>query len=64
MYKSQIKNLSTIEKQKLSIERKKNGSYTSEALFAQELLWEESWASLKIINEQNPFDYEPYSIED
>lgn len=64
MYKSQIKNLSTTEKQKLSIERKKNGPYTSKALIAQELLWEESWASLKIINEQNPFDYEPYNIED
>lgn len=64
MTRSQIKKLSHNEKVKLSNKRRKSGSYTVEALTAQILLWEESWASVQIINEPDPFDYEPFSMED
>ena len=64
MTKCQIKNLSYSEKVKLSNKRYQSGSYTAEALVAQELLWEDRWDSIQIINEPNPFDYEPFSMEE
>lgn len=64
MTKRQIQKLSHPEKIKISKNRCKSGCYTTEALIAQELLWEESWASIQIINEPNPFDYEPFSMEE
>ena len=64
MTKNEIRQLSHKEQIKLSNLKKKNGNYTALALFVQEILWEDSWASVEIINEPNPFDYEPFSIED
>ena len=64
MTKNEIRQLSHEEQIKLSNLKKKNGNYTALALFIQEILCEDSWASVEIINEPNPFDYEPFSIED
>ena len=64
MTKNEIRQLSRKEQIKLSNLKKKNGNYTALALFVQEILWEDSWASVAITNEPNPFDYEPFSIED
>lgn len=64
MTKNEIRQLSHKEQIKLSNLKKKNGNYTSLAIFVQEVLWEDSWASVEITNESNPFDYEPFSMED
>ena len=64
MTKNEIRQLSQKEQIKLSNLKKKNGNYTALALFVQEVIWEDSWASVEIINEPNPLDYEPFSIED
>lgn len=63
MIKNEIQQLSHEEQIKLSNLKKKNGNYTALALFVQEVLWEDSWASVEIINEPNPFDYESFSME-
>ena len=63
MTRSQIEKLSYQEKIALSNKKRKSGSYTAEALTAQIILWEESWKAIQPNNE-NPFDYEPFSMED
>lgn len=64
MTRSQIEKLSYQEQIALSNKKRKSGSYTAEALTAQIILWEESWKSIQQNNEPNPFDYEPFSMED
>ena len=64
MTKSQIKQLSHEELFTLSLKRGSLNWYTEEALYAQELLYTEMFLPHEVINETNPFDYEPFSIED
>ena len=64
MTRSQIEKLSYQEKVALSNKKRKSGIYTAEALTAQIILWEESWKSVQFNNEPDPFDYEPFSMED
>lgn len=64
MTKSQIKQLSHEELFTLSLKRGSLNRYTEEALYAQELLYTEMFLPHEVINETNPFDYEPFSIED
>lgn len=63
MTKSQIRLLSHNEQVNLAKQRNKKGIFTSLALLSQEVLWEDSWASVEIINEPDPFDYDPFSME-
>lgn len=64
MTKSQIQLLTHNEMLTLANQKNKKGSFTTLAILAQEVLWEDSWSSIKITNEPNPFDYEPFSMED
>lgn len=64
MTRSQIKKLNYSEKVKLSNQKHKSGSYTTEAITAQTILWEDSWKSIQLNNEPDPFYYEPFSLED
>ncbi len=64
MTENQIRKLSYEEQLKLANRKNKRGSYTALALLAQIVMWEDSWASIEIINEPDPFDYDPFSMED
>lgn len=65
MSKEQIRQLSQEELFTLSLQRGSHNCYTKEALYAQELIYHASrYYPHEIINEPNPFDYEPFSIED
>lgn len=64
MTKSQIKKISHEELYALSLKRGSLNRYTQEALYAQELLYTEMFLPHEVINEPDPFDYEPFSIED
>lgn len=64
MTKSQIRQLSYEELFSLSLKRCSLNRYTQEALYAQELLYTEMFLPHEVINEPDPFDYEPFSMED
>jgi hypothetical protein len=65
MTKKQITQLSTEELFQLSLQRSgRHNRYTKEALYAQELLYTEMFLPHEVVNEANPFDYEPFSMED
>ena len=64
MTKSQIKQLSYEELFALSLKRGSLNRYTPEALYAQELLYTEMFLPHEVINEPDPFDYEPFSWKD
>lgn len=62
MTKSQIKQLSH-EELFASLKRGSLNRYTQEALYAQELLYTEMFLPHEVINEPDPFDSEPFSME-
>ncbi len=64
MTKTEILNLSHEELFELSLKRGSKNCYTSEALFAQELLYTEMFLPHEVKNKPNPFDYEPFNMED
>ena len=64
MKKQEIRQLTKEELFQLSLQRGKHKRYTLEALYAQELLYTEMFYPREVINEQNPFDYEPFNMED
>lgn len=65
MTKKQIRQLSKEELFTLSLERSSHNRYTQEALYAQELIYyAQRYYPHEIKNEPNPFDYEPFSMED
>ena len=65
MTKRQIKLLNEEELFALSLQRGVRNRYTKEALYAQELLYySHRYYPHEIINEPNPFDYEPFNMED
>lgn len=62
MSKAQIRQLSQEELFTLSLQRGSHNRYTKEALYAQELIYYANrYYPHEIINEPNPFDYEPFS---
>lgn len=65
MTKKQIRQLSQEELFNLSLQRGSHNRYTKEALYAQELIYYANrYYPHEIINEPNPFDYEPFNMED
>ncbi len=64
MTKKEIKALSNQEMMLLATQRHEFGNYTSDALKAQEIIWENSWASVYVNNNPDPFDYLPPDVED
>lgn len=46
-----------------SLKRGSLNRYTQEALYAQELLYTEMFLPHEVINEPDPFDSEPFSME-
>lgn len=64
MTKRQIRQLSKEELFQLSLQRGSLNRYTQEALYAQELLYTEMFHPHEVKNEPDPFDYEPFSMED
>lgn len=65
MTKKQIRQLSQEELYTLSLQRGSHNCYTKEALYAQELIYYANrYYPHEINNEPNPFDYEPFSMED
>lgn len=63
MTKRKINHLSYHEKLALANEKSESGSFTADALKAQEILWEDSWASVFVNNHPDPFDYLPDEVE-
>lgn len=65
MTKKQIRQLSEKELFTLSLKRGSHNRYTQEALYAQELIYyAQRYYPHEIINEPNPFDYDPFTMED
>lgn len=65
MTKRQISKLSKEELFTLSLQRGYHNCYTKDALYAQELIYyADRYYPYEIINEPDPFDYEPFSMED
>ena len=64
MTKPQIRLSSHNEQVNLSNQQNNKRSFTALVLLSQEVLQEDSWASIEIINEPDPFDYDPFSMED
>ena len=64
MTKSEIRNLHDHEIALLANQRNESGNYTSDALKAQEIIWEDSWASVYVNNNPDPFDFLPSDVED
>jgi hypothetical protein len=65
MTKKQIKQLSEEELFQLSLQRGgQHNLYTKDALYAQELLYTEMFLPHEVVNEPDPFEYEPFSMED
>lgn len=65
MTKKQIRQLSEKELFTLSLKRGSHNYYTQEALYAQELIYyAQRYYPHEIINEPNPFDYDPFTMED
>ena len=65
MTKKQIQQLNKEELFNLSIQRKSHNRYTPEAIYAQELIYYANrYYPHDFINEPDPFDFEPFSMED
>ena len=64
MTKSQIRKLSREELFALSLKRGALNRYTEEALYAQKLLYTEMFLPHEVVNEPDPYDYDPFSMED
>ncbi len=64
MTRKEIRALTNHEIALLANQRQESGNYSADALKAQEIIWEDSWASVYVNNNPDPFDYPPSDVED